>query len=1079
MQTTRKRARYERRIASYFSHSAIRVMAIISLFLISAHSLSAQITTSSINGRVLSDNGTPVPQAEVLAVHVPTGARFSTHTDDNGGYFLPNVRAGGPYTVTVRRISFSPESHESIFLSLGTTSRQDFHLAQAAVSLAAVAVTGSRDDAGTTRSNATTYIGKSQIENLPTLGRSMQDMTRLTPSGNANSFAGSNFRYNNITVDGASANDVFGFSNSYGGIAGVGPSGTPGAAAKSQPISLDAIEQVRVAVAPFDVTLGNFTGASINAVTRSGTNEMDGSFYGFGRNQTLTGKSADEARTAIPAYHDFQFGGRVGGPIVKDKAFYFFNAESGHRHEPLGFAPGDPGTVVDAATAKAISDTLKRRLGYDAGSIGAYTIDADNTKLFGRLDFNLSDVNKLNIRHNFVNASAGQLSRAPTAVNFGSQDFVQKSINNSSVAELKSTFGNGVGNDLVAGLTFTRDHRNPVGQVFPQLEITGPSGSLILVGTNREAAVWGVNTNVAELTDNLTIYRGKNTFTLGTHNEGYGIQYSFLNSWNGRWQYSSIANFFADKPSRIRATYALGDNSYGNVTSSPSADFKVVWPSAYAQDEIAVSDRLHVTAGLRLDDAFLPTAPPVNQQFLSTTYKGTQPFANYNNKLSRVPYFLPRLSFNWDVNGDQSLQFRGGSGIYVGRIPFVWLANAYANAGDRFNNVDCRPGPTSGCAGNSAVVPLLGDGSKLSTLQSGVYEMDVIDNNFRMPTMNRSSLAADFRLPDGTKLTLEGAYTKTIKDVKVLNVGLKDSTIASPVDGRPIFLGSPVQQRLNPNITSVFVLTNTKDGSRYSLTASAARAIGALNLTGAYTYGQSHDVSNGIRNSLQSSWEFNQVADPRNPGLSASNFDLRHRVVASLAWDHPWSPRYGFGVSAVFTGSSGSPFTFTYTSDANRDGAGNNDLIYVPINEADARIVPVAGDTRTVDQIWQQLDAFINSQPGLASHRGKIAERNAGRTPWNKQLDLRLHQDLPAAGRNMELTFDLINALGLVKSTWGRQYFIPNENNYQFPTLRVTKTDATGAPIGFSFDGVTNNTPWQYDALNSRYQAQLGLRYSF
>lgn len=1055
--------------------------AVAASFVLITSNLSAQITSSAIGGRVAAEGGASIANAEVVALHVPTGTRFATATGDDGRYLIANVRAGGPYAISVRRLGYQSQTRDTVSLALGTTTRFDFTLSPAAATLNAVTVSAARDGAiSPGRTGPSTTVSRDLIENLPTLSRSLQDMMRLTPQANANSFGGSNFRYNNITIDGASANDVFSFSNSYGGVAGVGPSGTPGAAAKSQPISLDAIEQLSVSLAPFDVKLGNFTGASINAVTRSGTNSVEGSIYSFGRNQTLTGKSADEARTAIPAYSDYQFGGRLGGPIQRDKSFYFVNVEVARRHEPLQFAPGDPGTVVDAQTARAISDTLMRRFGYDAGSIGAYSINASNTKIFGRLDFNLSDANKLNIRHNLVNAQAGQLSRAPTAVNFGGQDFVQKTINNSTVAELKSNLTNGIGNDLIAGLTMTRDKRDPVGSIFPQLEISGPSGSTLFVGTNREAAVFKVNTNVAELTDNLTLYRGNHTITLGTHNEMYGIQYTFQNGWNGRWQYSSIANFFADKPSRIRGTYSLADNSYDAVRNTPVADFKILWPSAYAEDEIAFSDRFRLTGGLRVDLPMFPDKPPVNAQFTNTTYNGTKPFAKYTNQFGNEPYFQPRASFNWDVNGDQSLQLRGGSGIFMGRVPFAWLAYAYYNDGQNYNNVDCRPGPTAGCANNNAVVPLVTDPSQLRTLQNGVFEMNVIDNGFRLPTMSRSSLGADYRLPDGTVLTLEGSYTKTIKDVAFLNPGLKDSSIASPVDGRPIYQGSPVQQRVNPNITSVFLITNTTRGYRYSLTGQLQRHIGALSLTGAYTYGEARDVSNGIRNSPQSNWEFNQVADPRNPPLSASNFDIRHRVVASMNWAHSWSRNFEFGAGAFFSGVSGSPFTFTYTGDANRDGAGNNDLIYVPKDEADARIVAAAGDTRSPHDIWLALNSFINSQPNLANHRGQIAERNAGRTPWNRQLDLRFHQDLPAAGRKVQVTLDVINAMALFGSTWGRQYFVPNENNYQFPAIRVTKNDAvTGAPTGFSFDGVPNNTPWQYDALNSRYQAQLGLRYAF
>jgi hypothetical protein len=982
-------------------------------------------------------------------------------------------------------MGFEPADKNDISVSLGQTSTFDYTLRPVAVNLASVMVTA---DAGAensrARSGPQTNVDRQQIMSLPSLSRSLQDMTRLTPQGNANSFAGSNFRYNNIAIDGASSNDVFSFSNSYGGVSGIGASGTPGAGAKSQSISLDAIDQITVAIAPYDVTLGNFSGASVNAVTRSGSNRISGSIYEFGRNQSFTGKSADDAHTTIPAYSDYQVGGRIGGPLSHDRAFYFFSGEVARRREPLQFAPGDAGTVIDGATAQALSDTLQARLGTGSGAIGPYQIAAKSTKLFGRLDFNLSDVNKLSVRNNFVDADAGQLTRGVLNVNFGSQDFVQKSRNNSTVAELRSNFDNGVSNLLIASASFTRDGRTPNGTVLPQVEINGPSGSTILMGTNREAAIWKVNTNVFELTDNLTRTFGRNTVTLGTHNEIYGINYYFQNAWNGRWQYSSIANFNGNKPSRIRGTYnAQGDNSYATVSQIPSADFRVIWPSAYLQDEFAITDRFRVTGGLRVDVPILPGKPGPSTQFLQTTYNGTQPFAQYDeHQIAGNVYVAPRFSFNWDAKGDRTFTLRGGSGVFTSRIPFAWPAYDYYNNGVRFGNIDCRPSATSGCAGNSATVPIV-PGSQLSTLQSGVYEMNVIQNNFKLPTVLRSNLGIDKTFATGTTVTLEGLYTKTLHDVKFLNVGLKDSTTTSLIDGRPIFLGSAVQERVNPNITSVFLLTNTNKGYRYNVTGQLVQSLSAFRGSVAYTYGQSYDISNGIRNSPQSNWEFNQVSDPRNPALAYSNFDLRHRVVGSLLWNHEWKPGYGFGTSFIYTAASGSPFSYVYNGDANRDGSSNNDLLYVPKDLADAHIVPAATDTRTAQQIWDQWDAFIQARPELDAHRGQIIGRNMGRTPWNKQLDLRLSQDLPFAtheGRGIQLTLDVINALALVSRTAGRQYFVPNENNYNFYTARITQSTGPGGQAsGFSFDPIKDNVPYQYDPLASRWQAQVGARVNF
>ena len=1034
----------------------------------------SQITSAALAGTVRDSAGTPLAAVQVVAVHIPTGARYATGTRADGRYLLAALRPGGPYVVSAQRIGFSRNVSDSLQLPLGKTVTQDFAMRVVATTLGTITVTDRyADGLDPRRKGPATSVAQEQIAAMPSLSRSLQDMTRLTPSGNANSFGGTNFRYNNITIDGAANNDVVSFSNSYGGVSGTGPIGTPGAGAKSTPISLDAIQEVQVALAPFDVQLGNFTGGSVNAVTRSGTNTFEGSIFSVGRNDASTGPSADASRSPIASYTDYSLGVRLGGAIARDRAFFFVTGEVARRDEPVLFAPGDAGTVVSDSLAKAVADTFAARYGYDpygGRSRSSYRIAANSTKLFGRIDLNLGDTHKFSIRHNYIDADAGQLQRGPQNAFFPDQDFVQRNSTNTTVAELKSAYSTGVANDLVASASFTVDKRDLVGTVFPQVEITGPSGSTLFLGTNREAAVFRINTSVFELTDNVTIARGRHTWTLGTHNEYYAIQYFFQNAWNGRWQYGSVANFYANRPSRIRGTYALGDNSYTGVSNTPSADFRVLWPSVYVQDEISLG-RLRVTPGLRVDIPMFPDKVPTNPAFT-----GDPRFAGYRNDLGGEAYFSPRVSFHWDVAGDLSLAVRGGTGLFMGRIPFAWLAYPYYNNGLRFSNVDCRPGPTAGCAGNAAVVPLVTNPANLSSLQAGVYEMNVIDNNFKLPTIHRTTLGIDRRLGETFTLTLEGSYTKSINDIKFLNIGLKDSTTTSPIDSRPVFLGSPVQLRVNPTFTSVFLLTNTPEGDRYSLTAELSRRVpDGVGGSFAYTYGQSRDVSNGIRNSPQSNWEYNQTPDPRNPNLTNSNFDLRHRVVATLGWRTAWSRGWAFSVTGVYTAISGQPFTYVYSADYNADGSSQNDLVYVPRDSADARLA-------TPSQ-WPALNAFINSQPGLSAYRGQIVPRNSGRTPWNQQLDLRVAQDLPLGGsmRNRaQVSLDVINVMALFGADGGKQYFVPNENNYNVPIMGIaSRVAGSNVPTTFSFPGIANNTPYQYDALASRYQAQLGVRVSW
>lgn len=680
----------------------------------------AQVTRGAIEGMINDGSGKAIPFANVVATHVPTGTQYGTTSMDNGKFALANLKPGGPYTIQTSFVGYENSTQDSVYVRLGKTSTVNFRMRSTSVSLEEFNVTVDKSDPlSNGKTGISSNLNESQVQGTPTLNRSLNDVTRLVPQGGQSSFGGSNYRYNNLSIDGASNNDVLGFQEPASGAGGSVASGTPGALAGTQPISLDAIQEVQVALTPFDVRQGNFTGASINAISRSGTNSLGGSIYFFGRNQLLTGKSVDSERAMIADYHDYQTGFRIGGPIVQNKVFFFANYEKTSRVEPVLNAPGSPGTQISYDIANAVRDTLIGRYGYDPGSFGEVFNERSSDKIFLRLDFNLSPKHQLTLRDNFVTASADNLERGSTFLTYTSQGFTHQSNTNSLVAELNSTFSNNVFNKLTVGYNTVNDERTYDGDVFPHVRITYNSANTIFLGTYREASIYGLTLNTTQLTDNLKIYKNKHTITLGTTNDIYNIQYRFLTAWNGRWEYKSLDNFYNDLPSRIRGVYNYGDNSFEHNKNNPSADFRVMLLSAYAQDKFQVNDQLTVTAGIRMDMQVHPDKVPINQNVVSTPE-----FAHFDNDFGGVPQINPRVSFNYFLNKEQTAQVRGGTGLFTGRIPFAWYAYAHYVSGEQYGNIDLRPDSTQA---------ITTDLSELREEQPNLTEINLVDNDFKLP----------------------------------------------------------------------------------------------------------------------------------------------------------------------------------------------------------------------------------------------------------------------------------------------------------------------------------------------------------
>ena len=1054
---------------SFYSLASVLLICLLIVF---PTQLVAQVTTGNLQGTVMEKTGESLPFANVIAIHQPTGTSYGATTAEDGRYILANLKPGGPYTLEVSFVGYETARYEELYITLGQTKKLNIEISPATETLEAVELVYNVDDPfENDKSGVSSNIDKATIESVPTLHRSLQDVTRLSPQGGQSSFGGSNYRYNNLSIDGASNNDVLGFQEPSSGAAGSVASGTPGALAGTQPVSLDAIQEVQVSIAPFDVQQGNFTGASINAVTRSGTNQTEGSVYFFGRNQRLTGRSVDENRTPIADYHDFQTGMRLGGAIVENKLFYFVNYERTGRSEPVLNAPGDPGTQISADIAQAIRDTLVSRYNYDPGSFGAINNERKSDKVFIRLDYNLNDNNQLTIRDNFVAASADNLERGETLLKYSSQGFTHVSRTNSLVGELKSRINDQTFNHLIVGYNTVNDERVYDGDVFPHVDITYNSANTILLGTYREASIYGLTLNTTQFTNNLKFYKGKHTLTLGTNNDLYNIQYRFLTAWNGRWEYNSLQDFYDDMPSRIRGVYNYGDNSFEFNKNNPSADFRVMLLSGYIQDKMEVNDRLSLTAGIRLDMQVHPDKVPINPEVVNTPE-----FSHFNNDFGGVPQINPRVAFQYQLDEEGNMQIRGGSGLFTGRIPFAWYAYSHYISGENYGNIDLRPDTTQ---------PIVRDLSDLRPQQPNLTEINLVDNDFKLPRAWRSSLAVDMKLPNGYLFTLEGMYSKALDEIWFRSINLKDSTAnLEGADNRPYYLGSGADKKVNPNFTNVFLLTNTNKGYKYFVTASIRKTyLDRLDVFAAYTYGESKDIMNGVRNSMAANFSWNQSIESNDPELAYSNFDVRHRVIASASYTENWNVNQKTSFVMIYGARSGFPYSYTVAGDVNRDGSSKNDLFYVPENQSEIDLVPIEDGSGKVlvtpQEQWEQLDSYIENDAYLSTRRGQYAERNGARAPWNHTLDLRInHQSntLKKAGQSLEVSLDIINVLNLINPNWGLQSYIPNVRNSSYQLI--------------DFEGIQNNraqyafknpqgNPWQTDALNSRWQAQIGLRYNF
>lgn len=1021
----------------------------------------AQETTGILKGKIKDQHNTPIALAHIEVVQENTGNIFHTTSQENGFFLFNQLPPDTNYRIKISYIGFYDFMQDDLTILLGQSVTLDVQLIEKTETLNEIVVTGS---VGQKKGNEQ-KLKMELLNNLPSLNRSIQDATRLLPDANLNSFGGANYRFNNLSIDGSATNDVLGFQEPSSGAAGSVASGTPGGLAGTQPIGFGAISALSIKTAPFDVTLGNFTGASINAVTKYGKNKTEGNAYDFTKNRWITGRYADGVKQPESSFFDNQIGASIGGPVLKDKLFYFFNAEFSYRKEPVLNAPGSTNSNISLTTVNSIRDKLISQYNYDPGAFQNVDLERKSTKLFLRFDYSISNKHKLTLRNNFVTAYADNLEWTAKVFNFGNQGYRHNSTTNSLVGELKSNFNSNWNNKLIVSYSTVNDDRTYDGRVFPHLEIIDNTSNTIFAGTYREAAVYGLNLKTTQITDNVTYIKNNHTFTLGTSTEINAIEYRFLTAFNGRWQYKSVDDFLNDKPNRVRGVYNVENNDFDFNKNNPSADYNVILSGIYFQDDIKISDKFNLMAGLRIDTQFHPGDFPISDEI-----KNTPEFAQYENKINSKPQFNPRVGFTYAIN--EKVTIKGGSGLFTGRMPFVWYAYSHYISGTKYFNIDYRP---------ITNLPITENLSDLESLQSRpLTEINLVDNGFNLPRDWKTNLNLDLKFKNNTILSFDFNYSKVVEGLYFQSINRKETALSNfdGADNRPYYTQTGDNVKINPNFTNVFLLTNTNKGYRYNGTVSISKSNHFYTGFIGYTYGMSKDISSAVRNSHAANFEWNQALVANNPKLSFSNFDLRHKISSYHFIEMPYK-QSKFKIGIIYNGKSGSPFSYVYEGDVNRDGSAKNDVFYVPNNQSEIvlqDLINSEGVLVTAQDQWNQLDAYISNDAYLKSRRGKYAERNGARTPWNHQVDAKFIFEKKLKNNRLEFSLDIFNVANLINKDFGTQYYVPNINNSGYAILDFVKIE-NEKPI-YQFHN-PNSKPWLVDTINSKWQAQLGLSFYF
>ncbi len=1080
-------------------------------------STKAQETTSDIQGTITNGNA-QLAGAAITAIHLPSGTKYVTTSRKDGRYNLPNLKVGGPYEIRVSYVGLKSEKQENVFLVLGQEFKSDFSLQSSTTELATVVVSTARRQDKVFNSGHTgsqEIISRGQIERLPTINRSLQDFTKLAPSSNGLSFGGRSSQYNNITVDGANFNNAFGLSGVLGGQT------------NSQPISLDAIEQIQVNISPYDVRQGGFSGAGVNSVTRSGTNEIKGSVYTYIRTPDLQGYNVRTNKLVKPSFTYNLRGASIGAPIIKNKLFIFVSGEQERISQPattlVANKPGQtaiPGVISQAVadTLDALKSLLMQKFNYNPGAYQGYNYDTYSDKLTARIDWNLSKSSTFTLKYNYLksyrnisasNSGAPNGNRQPsnTGLPFSGSGYTINNNFNIIIGELNTRIGNKASNKLQVGYTALRDYRASLaGADFPLVDILNGQGqSYTAFGYEPFTYNNILSTNVFQFSDIFTLYKGKHEITLGTQNYIKNFKNGFAPNYAGAYQFSTLTDFYntVNNGTPTASSYSLryslikdGSFPFANIGASEFGFF--------AQDKWRMKNNFTLTYGLRLD------LPVFQNKFDTNPYASQLAFRDgktydVGQKPGSNLLLSPRLGFNWDVFNNNQTQVRGGIGLFSGPPPFVWISNQASNNGVQFGSYTVRPN----VGGVSANDPRFIFKSDINANRPSAgapntsYNLVFTDANFKYPQVMKLNVAVDHKLPENIVASFEYTYSKEVNAVYFQNVNLPST--GTPLVGSDtrlrytspkIWSGAGGASVTNPNISDAILMTNSSKGYAYTATVRLERSVQNLTTSIAYTYSQSKTINDG-GSIAQSNWRDRPAkGDLNSDEIGYSNFYQPHRVIAYASYRKEYAKNYATSIGFVFEAAPNGVGSYTYQGDLlNASTGGNSSLIYIPKNQADIVLVPVntgggtITDTRTPAQMWNQLNNFIQQDPYMSTHRGQIAERNAAILPWFKHLDFNVTQDFYLkSGKNrhtLRFTFDIINVGNFLNKNWGVAKTFSATSFLKFEGIAPTGDPNAGKPrYSFLYQDAANQIPYVNSYQDnfgtfSRWQGQIGIRYLF